>query len=87
MKKLSETTANELIYRLSTEYEFSLTKDCVLVTFYNRRKVDYNMIGKFYTSDCIGEWLIEKHVKAFTVSYHESDDGTKMVDVDIVVTI
>ena len=87
--KLNETTANELLFQLHQLYNFSMEKDCVTVKFYANRKADSRHIATAYTVSCMGEWLLEKTVKAFTVEYQQSraDNETIMMDISIVLNM
>ena len=89
MKKLNEILVNELLYELRNQYDYNMIDDCVQVTFYSNHKTDRCIIGKFYTMDAIGEWLLERYtVKAFTISIMESKTlGNKSIDIDIVLNI
>ena len=89
MKKLNEIVPNELLFELRNQYDYDMIGDCVQITFYSNHKTDRSIIGKFYTMDTIGEWLLERYtVKAFTISIMESRTfGNKGIDIDIVLNI
>lgn len=86
MKKLNEIVSNELLHELREQLEFDWINDNVNVAFYSNYQRDDYLIGRFYSLDLIGEFLLEKFtIKAYQtkVEYSERWDS-KFVEIQIV---
>lgn len=87
--RLNETNPKELLEELTKQYDYDMIEDCVQITFYAKHKTQAYIIGKFYTNDAIGAWLLERTtVKAFSISLQQSTTwNNKGIDIEIVVNI
>lgn len=86
-KKYYELTVNELLYKLEQKYTFDWVQDIVIAKIYNRHELDSSLIGKFYSVELMGEYILETvEIKSYSISYKESKRDTfKTVVISIVV--
>ena len=89
MKKLNEIVANELLHELKEQWQFDYSSDCVLIIFYAKYDTATHQIGRFYTLDCIGEYLLEQFtVKGFKFDIQDSPRfGNKSITIEIVLNM
>ena len=86
MKKLNETTANELLHEIRKQLDFDWVDDNVKVEFYMMYDRAEYLIGSFYSLDLMGDYLLEHYtIKAYKIKVEDCNRfNNRFIEIAIV---